>query len=140
MKNIFLFIFVFLILTSCKEKSISNSTNQDPYELWQSNNIHNYSVYQKRSCFCPDAGQLMKITVRSDTVYSVTRVSDNDKVVHPYYFSIDSLFEIIRNSVDDSLVIKYNSKYGFPEYLDINPQLHPVDGGVLYETSNLIIQ
>ena len=82
----------------------------------------------------------MKITVRSDTIYSVRRVSDNSKVVHPYYFSVDSLFGIFRNSEDDSLVIRYNLKYGFPEYLDINPQLHPIDGGVLYETSNLIIQ
>ena len=140
MKNILLLIFVFIFLTSCNEESVSNSVYEDSYELWRSYNIHNYSVYQKRSCFCPDAGQLMKITVRSDTIYSVKRVSDNSKVVHPYYSPIDSLFGIIRNSADDSLVIRYNLKYGFPEYLDINPQLHPVDGGVLYETSNLIIQ
>jgi hypothetical protein len=70
----------------------------------------------------------------------MVRISDNTKVISPYYFTIDSLFGIINNSKNDSLVIKYNSIYGYPEYLDINPQLHPVDGGVLYETSNLNIQ
>jgi len=47
------------------------------------------------------------------------------------------LFGIIKNPNGDSLVVRYNSIYGFPEYLDINPQQHPVDGGALYETSNL---
>ena len=90
-------------------------------------------------CFCLNAGELVHITVRSDTISSVIKISDTSIVTYPIYFTVDSLFGIIRNSKFDSLVIRYNKKYGYPEYLDINPQLHPVDGGVLYETSNLQI-
>lgn len=81
----------------------------------------------------------MRVTVRSDTISSVIRISDTSVVAYPFYFTVDSLFGIIRNSKTDSLVIRYNKQYGYPEYLDINPQLHPVDGGVLYKTSNLQI-
>ena len=84
----------------------------------------------------------MRITVRSDTVALVTRLSDSSKVLLPrssWYLTIDSLFDIIRNPGTDSLVIAYNSGYGYPEKLDINPQQHPADGGVLIENSNLQI-
>jgi hypothetical protein len=79
----------------------------------------------------------MRITVRSDIVAQIKRVSDASVITFPYYLTIDSLFGIIRNSKTDSLVIRYNDQYRYPEYLDVNPQLHPLDIGVLYETSNL---
>ena len=82
----------------------------------------------------------MRITVRSDTISSIIRVSDTSVVTNPFYLTVDSLFGIIRNCETDSLVVRYNKQYGYPEYLDMNPQLHPVDGGVLYETSNLQIR
>ena len=97
-------------------------------------------IDQIRFCFCPDAGQLMRITVQSDTIFNIINISDNSTITSRVYFTVDSLFGIIINSENDSLVIRYNTNYGFPEFLDINPQLHPVDGGVLYETSNLQIQ
>lgn len=84
----------------------------------------------------------MRVTIRKDTVMKVIKLSDN--TVLPYgeakqYITVDSLFAIIRNPKGDSLVVTYNQKYGFPEKLDINPQQHPVDGGILYITTNLQI-
>jgi hypothetical protein len=81
----------------------------------------------------------MKVSVKSDTVYSVMRLVDSVFIPYPaakFYVTIDSLFGILHTPSTDSLVVTYNSRYGFPETLDINPQLHPVDGGVLYETYN----
>ena len=68
---------------------------------------------------------------------NVVRVSDSSAVTYPFYVTIDSLFEIIEGDEYDSIVVRYNEEYGFPEYLDVDPQLHPVDGGYLYETGNL---
>ena len=85
---------------------------------------------------------MMRITVRSDTVVSVRKLIDSSLVTFPnsaWYLTVDSLFSIIRNTKGDSLVITYNLNYGYPEKLDINPQQHPFDGGVLYQTSNLQI-
>lgn len=81
----------------------------------------------------------MRITVLSDTIHSVMRISDGSALSSSEsntYMSIEQLFEYIDHT-KDSLIIKYNDHYGYPELLDINPQLHPVDGGALYETNDL---
>ena len=140
MKKIFSIFLVLLFCTSCKKEQTSEPVKQTPYELWRSKNLHNYSINQIRSCFCPDAEELVRITVHSDTIFSVVKLSDTTIVTNPVYFTVDSLFGIIKNSKTDSLVIRYNIIYGFPEFLDINLQWHPMDGGVLYETLNLQIQ
>lgn len=133
---------IFLIsLLGCREHA-SQPVPLDPYERWRSYNLHNYTIDQVHTCYCVEGGQTMRITVRSDTVALVTRLSDGSKVSPPtstWYLTVDSLFGIIRNPKTDSLVIAYNSSYGYPEKLDINPQQHPVDGGVLIENSNLQI-
>jgi len=139
MIRVFLFFLILLFFTSCNEEQVAEPDTKTPYELWRSKNLHNYSIDQIRSCYCPDAGQSVRITVRSDSIFSIINISDNSIITSSYYFTVDSLFGIISNSENDSLVIRYNASYGFPEFLDINPQWHPVDGGVLYETSNLQI-
>lgn len=140
MIRVFLFFLFLLFFTSCNKEQVAVPDTKTPYELWRSKNLHNYSIDQIRSCFCPEAGQSVRITVRSDSIFSIINISDNSTITSSYYFTVDSLFGIISNSENDSLVIKYNASYGFPEFLDINPQWHPVDGGVLYETSNLQIK
>jgi hypothetical protein len=129
-----------LMLPSCKNNIVEPAAG-DPYTLWKSYNLHDYTIDQTRQCFCINGGMKVNIVVRSDTVCSVIVLSDNSLVLSPYsklYLPIDSLFGIIRSrSGKDSLDITYNSVYGYPEKLDINPQQHSVDGGVLYVTSNL---
>jgi hypothetical protein len=139
-RRIFLFFPVLLFFASCQDDQLSGPDWRIPYELWHSKNIHNYSIDQVRNCFCPGRGDSVRITVRADTIFNIINIEDNSVVTNPYYYTIDSLFGIIQYSEYDSIVIKYNSTYGFPEFLDINPQLHPVDGGVLYETNNLQIR
>jgi hypothetical protein len=137
MKTIIMLGLTLACFLGCKKEQSSQPVQQTPYEKWQAQNFYNYTIDQKRSCFCPYGGELVRIKVRSDTIYQVIRVSDTSAVTYPFYLTIDSLFGIIRNSKTDSLVIRYNNQYGYPEYLDVNPQLHPIDGGFLYETSNL---
>jgi hypothetical protein len=125
-------------LVSCKTDS-SLSPRPDPAQRWHSFHIHDYTIEQLRSCFCRNGGQTMRLTVKADTVFSVVRVEDGKALsadeAAPYW-SIEEMFDFIKVS-KDSLVIRYNAQYGYLEYLDINPQLHPVDGGALYVTSNL---
>ena len=139
MRMIFLIVILSFTLISCEDlNDIPFSSSS--YELWRSYNIHDYTIEQVRSCFCIDAGEKVKVTVRSDSVYLVIRLSDSAIIPYPtskLYLSVDSLFGVIQNSKGDSLVVTYDSKYGYPNKLDINPQLHPVDGGVMYETYNL---
>lgn len=140
MKTFFAVGILIVCCAACKKDETSQPGQQTPYEQWQSHNLRNYTVEQIRSCFCPGGGDHVRMTVRADTIARLVLVSDSSVVTRPYYRTIDSLFAIIRNSKGDSLVVRYNVQYGYPEYLDVNPQLHPVDGGYLYETSNLQIQ
>ena len=129
------------LFMSCKENP-SQPVQLTPYERWQSFHLHNYTIDQVRMCFCPGAGGTVRITIRSDTIALVMRLLDSTYVPSPipqYYLTVDSLFSIIRTRSGDSIVVTYNETYGYPEKLDINPQQHPVDGGVLFETSNLQI-
>ncbi len=137
MIKIFLITLLLLLCASCKNELVTEPTIKTSYELWRSKNLHNYSIDQLRGCFCPNAGELVRVTVRSDTIFNVVKISDNSLIKTSVYFTVDSLFGIINNAGNDSLVIRYDETYGYPEFLDINPQWHPVDGGVLYETSNL---
>jgi hypothetical protein len=131
----------FVQLCGCiKDNLVVSST--DEYDRWKSLEIHNYTIDQTRSCFCFDGGQPMRLTVRDDTLNMVVRISDGTALssdASRWYRTIDSLFGHVRNRGGDSLIVRYNVQYGYPEHLDINPQLHPVDGGVLYTTSNLRI-
>jgi hypothetical protein len=129
-----------LCILSCK-RDLTTQPSSSYLETWRSYEIHDYSVEQTRSCFCINGGEKIRLTVKSDTISSVIKISDGTALSFPesgYYMSIEQLFDFIKNS-KDSLVIKYNDKYGYPEYLDIDPQLHPIDGGALYETANLSI-
>jgi len=141
MNKFFCSICILLSFASCKKEATTQPPN-DPYERWRSYGVHTYTVDQTRNCYCPNGGEKMRLFIKSDTVSSVVRLSDGTALAYgsfPAYWSVDSMFTYLKSS-KDSMVVRYNDKYGFPEYLDINPQLHPVDGGALYETSNLQIQ
>ncbi len=135
----FLLILVLLLFSGCDEQ-LSQPGPSDPYQLWLNRNIHDYTIEQVRSCYCIEGGQRMRLTVRQDTVLQVLRLSDSTILSAEkakWYRPVGALFAIIRNNSTDSLVIRYNAEYGYPEFLDINPQQHPYDGGELIETSNL---
>ena len=110
--------------------------------LWRSYNIHDYTIDQIRSCFCINGGKKMRVAVQSDTIFSVTKISDSTIIPQSYfrqYSTIDSLFGLIQDSKFDSIVVAYDPQFGYPAKVDINPQLHPTDGGIIYLSSNLHI-
>lgn len=132
---------VFSLILSCKDNPIESS-RISPYERWRSLRLHNYTVDQMRTCFCPGYYGTARLTVRSDTIASILILRDSTHISHaaaPYFLTIDSLFSIIHHFSGDSIVVVYNQKYGYPEKVDLEPQTHAVDGGVLYETSNLLV-
>jgi hypothetical protein len=139
MKNLFMLGILIIFCGACKTEHTSQPIQETYYLQWKSFDLHNYTIDQIRSCFCPYGGEKVRITVRSDTISRVIRISDDSLVTYPYYVTVDSLFGFIKNLKTDSLVIRYSVQYGYPEFLDVDPQLHPVDGGFLYETSNLRI-
>lgn len=71
MKNIFLLGIFLLCFAACKKEQASQPVPQTPYAQWRSQNLHDYTVDQSRTCFCPHSSELVRITVRSDTIAGV---------------------------------------------------------------------
>ena len=112
----------------------------DPYQCWASLHIRDYTVDQKYMCFCQGAGNPVRITVRSDSIVSVVSLIDNmdlPKETWERFATVEQLFAQARNPEYDSVVVRYDRTFCFPDTLDINPQQHPFDGGVLFVTWNL---
>ena len=124
-----------MLLLSCKQTT--QPSQMSPYDQWKSLNIHNYTIDQSRECYCIGAGVTVRLTIQADTIANVTKLSGTDTMFSQLYCTVDSLFAFIRRIPPDSLIVRYNSQYGYPEHLDLYPQMHPVDGGEVYETSNL---
>jgi Family of unknown function (DUF6174) len=129
-----------VLLSGCEDYGSQPREILVPCGRWPANGFQNYTIDQARECYCISSGETMRLVIRSGVIISVTRVSDHAQIspeMSRLYMSVDSLFAKIRNPGPDSIVVTYNSCYGYPERVDINPQDHPRDGGVLYVTSNL---
>lgn len=140
--RLFLLLIPLFIAAGCNKDQVVQPEERDSYDKWKSYGYHNYTIDQVRQCYCIYGNEAMKVVVRNDTVASVTRLSDNKVLSYSearWYMPVDSLFKKVLNPGHDSIVVSFNLKYGYPEKVDINPQMHPVDGGVLYLTSNLRI-
>jgi hypothetical protein len=127
---------IFLVWAGCDDDPASPPS--DNFQRWRARNIHDYTMLQRRDCFCLEGGQTMIVTVRSDTIASVTRFADSTRLEpdrRAWYMTIEALFNKALHPAGDSVVVTYDSTYGFPATLDINPQQHPFDGGVFFVTS-----
>ena len=142
MRNALRITILLFCLCGCSEQT-NEPLPTNPFDKWKKSTTHNYIMDQTYMCFCLNAGEAMRVTVRSDTIASVMRLSDSSMLPREQaarYLTIDSMFSIIRAPKGDSLVVSYDVKYGYPDTLDINPQQHPFDGGILYTTTNLKFQ
>ena len=134
-----LFMMLGMAFISCDTTSNAPAA-ADPYSVWQAQGLHDYSFEQTRTCFCPDAGKAVKIIVRADTIASVSLVSDGAEVpreMYVAYKTVGQMFTLIHSGTD-SVIVRYHASLGYPEYLDVDPQFHAVDGGALYETAKLL--
>lgn len=148
MRLILLLAIPLFLAAGCKKEQAVQPEDNGPkslaesFDKWNSYGYHNYTIDQIRQCYCPNGAEKMKVVVRNDTVMSVTRLSDNKELSYSearWYMPVGSLFKKLQNPGQDSITVSFNAVFGYPETVDINPQLHPQDGGAIYFTSNLRI-
>lgn len=93
---------------------------------WTSRGIDDYEFVVRHSCFCSLGGVAVRVIVQNHTV--VAREIDLSGVPVPptmayLYPSIDGLFAIIQEAIDDradDIVTSYDDRYGFPTDLWID--------------------
>lgn len=112
----------------------------DPVKRWQAYGITEYSLLQTRTCFCADGGKKFLITVRSGGIASVVDPTDGGVLAAGRWAdfkTIPDLFVLI-GSIDTtkaaSLQVSYDSRYGYPVRVFVDPSLQMADEEYGFET------
>lgn len=123
-----LFFVILLCSFSDQRKFVVDQKALNKYQkIWTSNQIKNYTVTQKMTCYCSfEATQPKVIEVRNGKVFSV----DGNLIPAGVnsFKTIDDYFELITkksNSHPFAGGVKYNTTYGFPTtiFFDMNERM-----------------
>jgi hypothetical protein len=139
-KTIALFLLVFFA-SSCGghgfDQRLQLARNKN---LWQSQNLHNYSFHSTLSCFCLNGdGKEVLVTVRADTVQSISVISTGAKWPNDYWPTIDTEFSRLESLITggDMVVVKYDPQMGYPIFIDISCGPNIADCGARMTMSQL---
>jgi hypothetical protein len=110
-------------------------------ERWEASGIRDYRLTVGRLCFCLEqAATRVIVEVRNGAVASRTYL-DSGAVVEPQwtalYPGVPGLFRVIEDAIRNGsqLEVRYHSALGYPQSIEIDEDLRPVDGGVSYAVS-----
>ena len=90
-------------------------------------NSYDYTIEQRRDCFCPQSGVWAKLYIKADSVSKAIRISDNYNLSYTEfrrYKSIKGLFDEIalRDTARNEVKIIMDSKNIYPAYVYFNPK------------------
>lgn len=142
------FLLIFVLMFSGCGLFDSGDRNDLEKQLakWRSYNLENYSFEFQASCFCiPEFNEWVTVTVRNDTVSSVTILSTEQPPVElalTNWFTIDQLFDKVFEAVREAeeFDVAYNKRYGYPELLSVDFDKQIADEEFTYNSMNLVIE
>lgn len=109
--------------------------------LWASHGVADYSLVQRRLCYCIEGGASVRVNVEGGVVTDLTRVDSEDPITPEaaqYYYSVAGLFDFIAEILDrepDSIKIAYDAELGYPTSIDIDFIEMAIDDELGYEIS-----
>ena len=108
------------------------------HDDWEALGISDYAFTFTRSCFCPvDLFRPAEVVVRGGLIESVTYIDDGqpvDEGILPSYQTIDELFEMIADAIEQGAVtldVTYDPDLHYPTsaYIDISEQIADEEQG-----------
>ena len=129
-------------LFACSDGSIltpRNFTRLDDAEArWKAHGIKQYTITQRRSCFCVPIA--FPITLQIDSTGKIVRARDakGDSINTAFGTTIESIFANIRamqSRTDASFEVRYDSVYGYPRFLSADPIKQAIDDEYVLETT-----
>ncbi len=143
-KYLFLII-VSLVMLGCKDKITSPdySSIKNPRERWKAYGFAKYTIEQQRLCFCPFRGNIVLLKIYEDNIVAAKHTDNEDDVNQneiQIYKTVDELFDFIETLKDgnaDSLIVQYDSTYGYPTNIYVDFIKNAVDDELCYNSSNL---
>jgi hypothetical protein len=110
-----------LAVTACSDTSEPNEIFSDAEDRWESASYSSYVFTAERSCFCTEEGRgPVRVTVQNGAVTSVVMIATGAAVQQDVWFTIDGLFDLIREQLQvlpDRVDAEYHSTLGYPTKL-----------------------
>ena len=106
--------------------------------LWQQARLGDYTYEYNVLCECSDNfGQPIKVTVTNGEIESVVYAESGDPPVvvlthrgAPRYHTIDRLFDMIQDAINDEadqITVSYDSEFGYPTNIEIDSNVNATD-------------
>ena len=109
--------------------------------LWRAQGLMDYRYTFRRSCFCaPPATDPVIVTVRGNAVVFVARVDDGAPVDPASYDSIEGLFRLLEEAIDQEahqVRAEYDAELGFPKTAFIDRDAMIADEELGFEASGV---
>ena len=111
---------------------------------WQNAGIADYDYTFQKTCFClAGATESVRISVRESEIRSVATVSEGSELeadVFSSFYTVEELFELIRQAIDSQAVrleVSYDEVLGYPTFIDIDFDFAVADDEITIEAGEL---
>ena len=138
------FLLIIVILVGCNHNNDTINVSAELERLnlnhskWNSLNVSTYSYHFHRGCFCgPESTRKVIITVSQQLITDIQPdvAAGEDTTPIPteqysYYETVESLFTYLENAIKEhpfKLIVTYDSQYGAPTYIYVDPIEFAVD-------------
>ncbi len=106
---------------------------------WERSAIEDYEFRLRIFCFCPpESSGPVIIKVENGVAVSIEYTQEPKEVTNDFFKprdTIDKLFGIIQSAIDDkaeSLIVEYDTTYGYPKSIAIDPIKTAIDEEISY--------
>ena len=107
-----------LAVMACSDASEPNEVFTTAEGRWENASYVSYTFTAERSCFCTEEGRgPVRISVSNGTVASVVMISTGAQVDPAIWFTVDGLFDLIREQLTTlprRLDVQYHAIIGYP--------------------------
>lgn len=106
-------------------------------DRWRSAGSDDYSFTLRLQCYCPTFGD-QRVTVVDDQVMRVEALGgDGSRPLERFELTIDDLFNLIEQPDDAASVrAEYDSEYGYPTEIEVDPEANSIDDEYTYFVSD----
>jgi len=116
----------------------------EPAARWSAYGLKNYTIEQKRLCFCRFPHEFVKLTVKDNKIVQGIDLTNGRPVpaeILQYYQTVDSLFAWIGEAKSlnpERLEIEYDSRFGYPKKISYDYSSQIADDELWIETQALL--
>lgn len=127
-----------LLLVGCSDSTgpISVTLNR---ARWEKQNLHNYLYTGRMSCFCPQSGQDVYVTVPADTVSYVALAGSGALLPKEGWYTIPGLFDFVveLHHHDGKVRVEYDPQLGYPTRISLTCDDTMLDCGLTMQARDL---